>query len=483
MDHQQILNSKKGNGRISSIFLRFLQHPQQLIKFVIISGVIFLSSFVAFIFPIKYLGFFIALIIALGVLIIYLRVPPIGLLALIAGGMLVDFEIGTGTKTSINFVVILLPMLIGIWFIDRLIRKREIRFVPSLTSPPLLSLVIVSILAFGIGQFTWFFYARQAPILSQLGGLAIFLLSAGAFIFTANVIKNIKWLKSLTWLFIIVGTIIVLSRFIPILGRSIHQLLPSGATGSLFWLWMIAIAFSQFLINRDLSIVWRILLLGLVVATLYVAIVLGFGWKSGWIPALAAFGVITWLRFRRLRIVLLIGGLLLIGLVFSELIQTDQYSYITRLEAWKIILNEIVKVNPLFGLGPANYHFYTPLFPIMGYWVEFNSHNNYVDILAQIGIIGLFVFLWFAWEVWRLGWGLLKIDTGGFANAYVVGALGGLIGMLVAGMLGDWVIPFVYNVGMNGFRASVLGWVFLGGLVVIDRIYATKNQSSDQGTA
>jgi hypothetical protein len=472
-----------GNGRISSIFLRFMQHPHQLMKFVIISGVIFLSSVVAFIFPTKYLGFFIALIIACGLLIIYLRVPAIGLLALIAGGMLVDFEIGTGTSTSINLVVILLPMLIGIWFIDMLVRKRRVYFVPSRTNPPLVALVIVSILAFGIGQMTWFFYARQAPILSQLGGLAIFLLSAGAFIFTANVIKNIKWLKSLTWLFIIVGTIIVLSRLIPILGRSMHHLLPSGATGSLFWLWMIAIAFSQFLINRDLSIVWRILLLGLVVATLYVAIVLGFGWKSGWIPALAAFGVITWLRFRRLRIVLLIGGLVLIWLMSSELIQSDQYSYVTRLEAWKIILNEIVKVNPIFGLGPANYRFYTPLFPIMGYWVEFNSHNNYIDILAQIGVLGVIAFLWFAWEIWRLAWGLLKIDLGGFTNAYVVGALGGLVGMLVAGMLGDWVIPFVYNVGLSGFRASVLGWIFLGGLVVIHHIYTTKKKQADQGSA
>jgi hypothetical protein len=472
-----------GNGRISSIFLRFMQHPHQLMKFVIISGVIFLSSVVAFIFPTKYLGFFIALIIACGLLIIYLRVPAIGLLALIAGGMLVDFEIGTGTSTSINLVVILLPMLIGIWFIDMLVRKRRVYFVPSRTNPPLVALVIVSILAFGIGQMTWFFYARQAPILSQLGGLAIFLLSAGAFIFTANVIKNIKWLKSLTWLFIIVGTIIVLSRLIPILGRSMHHLLPSGATGSLFWLWMIAIAFSQFLINRDLSIVWRILLLGLIVATLYVALVLGFGWKSGWIPALAAFGVITWLRFRRLRIVLLIGGLVLIWLMSSELIQSDQYSYVTRLEAWKIILNEIVKVNPIFGLGPANYRFYTPLFPIMGYWVEFNSHNNYIDILAQIGVLGVIAFLWFAWEIWRLAWGLLKIDLGGFTNAYVVGALGGLVGMLVAGMLGDWVIPFVYNVGLSGFRASVLGWIFLGGLVVIHHIYTTKKKQADQGSA
>ena len=144
------------------------------------------------------------------------------------------------------------------------------------------------------------------------------------------------------------------------------------------------------------------------------------------------------------------------------------------------MLNEIVGVNPLLGLGPANYRFYTPLFPIMGYYVEFNSHNNYIDMLAQIGIMGLITFLWFAWTVFRLGWGLLKQNLDNFSQAYVAGALGGLVGMLVAGMLGDWVLPFVYNVGMRGFRASVLGWIFLGGLVVIERISVTEKIKSQQ---
>ena len=59
----------------------------------------------------------------------------------------------------------------------------------------------------------------------------------------------------------------------------------------------------------------------------------------------------------------------------------------------------------------------------------------------------------------------------GFAKAYVVGALGGLVGMLVAGGLVDWILPFVYNIGFTGFRASILPWIFLGGLISIEQIY------------
>jgi O-antigen ligase len=316
--------------------------------------------------------------------------------------------------------------------------------------------------------------------MSQLGGLAIFLLSAGAYILTANIITDIKWLKRLTLIFIVLTAGYILVRFVFQMDRSLGGWMPRGSTGSLLFIWMAALAFSQFLLNRDLKLIWRIALLGFVGVIFYVAIIGDFGWKSGWIPPLAAVGMVLWFRYPRLRIILGIGGVLAIWMISAELIQSDQYSYITRIEAWKIILNEIIKVNPLLGLGPANYRFYTPLFPIMGYYVEFNSHNNYIDILAQVGLLGLIAFLWFAWEVFRLGWGLLKQELDSFSQAYVAGALGGLVGMLVAGMLGDWVLPFVYNVGMRGFRSSVLGWIFLGGLVVIGRIAMAEKTNSLQ---
>jgi hypothetical protein len=84
-------------------------------------------------------------------------------------------------------------------------------------------------------------------------------------------------------------------------------------------------------------------------------------------------------------------------------------------------------------------------------------------IIAQTGLLGLACFLWFAWEVGWLGWRLQARMSAGFAQAYVYGALGGLASTLAAGMLADWVLPFVYNVDLSGFRASVMGWLFLGG--------------------
>jgi hypothetical protein len=54
--------------------------------------------------------------------------------------------------------------------------------------------------------------------------------------------------------------------------------------------------------------------------------------------------------------------------------------------------------------------------------------------------------------------------------------IGGIVGILVAAVLGDWFIPFIYNVGLRGFRSSALAWLFLGGLVALEQIF--KNNQS-----
>jgi O-antigen ligase len=180
-------------------------------------------------------------------------------------------------------------------------------------------------------------------------------------------------------------------------------------------------------------------------------------------------------------LVFILGGIVALTKLDSVnrlLLADNSYSLMTRLEAWRIVL-EIVKINPFLGLGPSNYYFYTPLFPILGYSVQFNSHNNYVDIIAQTGFLGLLCFFWLAGEIGLLGWNLReRVPQGSFARAYVYGALGGLAGSLAAAMLGDWLIPFVYNIGLAGFRASVLAWLFLGGLVVIESTFHNNRVSS-----
>jgi O-antigen ligase len=122
------------------------------------------------------------------------------------------------------------------------------------------------------------------------------------------------------------------------------------------------------------------------------------------------------------------------------------------------------------GLGPANYYQYTSMFSIMGYDVNFNSHNQYIDLLAQVGIFGTVVFLWLMAACAKAAWSIRNRASVGFNRAYAYCSIAAIVGMLWAGLHGDWVFPFVYNVGIDGFRASMLAWLFLGGLIAIEQI-------------
>jgi O-antigen ligase len=193
-------------------------------------------------------------------------------------------------------------------------------------------------------------------------------------------------------------------------------------------------------------------------------------------PAVLTVALVCVARAPRLIPVGLLGGAL-VGLALAPKVLEfamggdNEYSLFTRVEAWRI-MGEIIAVNPILGVGFANYYWYTPLYPILGYAVSFNSHNNYVDILAQTGVLGMICFLWFGWALGRYTWRLRQVARPGFEQAYVYGAFGGVVGTFACGMLGDWLLPFVYNIGYNGFRSSVLGWLFMGGVVALGQIIA-----------
>jgi O-antigen ligase len=409
--------------------------------------------------------------------LVLLRSPSLGLLILTVGGMLIPYVGPAGLNASLALVALMLALWIG----DMVIVRQRVEFTSSRTIWPLLALVVVALLSFIAGQFSWFSFARNAPLDAQAGGLAIFVLSAGAFVLVAHQIKDLRWLQAMVWVLLAFGTLFLAGRAIPFIRPLTTSIIQPHAVGGVFYAWFPALAFGQALFNRDLRPIWRIALLAMTALCLYVGLFLFFNWKSGWVPPLVAVAILAYLRSWRVGLTLgLLAVVPVLVIMLPELLASDSYSVSTRLDAW-IIMGEIIKVNPILGLGFGNYYWYTPLFRIRGWTVTFNSHNNYVDIVAQTGLAGLACFVWFFWEVGRLGWRLRERVPDGFAKAYVNSALAGLAATLVAAMLGDWVLSFVYNIGLAGFRTGVLAWMFLGGLVAIEHIYKDYQSGPETG--
>jgi O-antigen ligase len=381
--------------------------------------------------------------------------------------------------------------LIVLWLVEGIMR-RTLSVQKHPTTLPLVIFLIITVVSFVGGQITWFPNVPPAPIRAQLGGLGLFFFAAGAFWLGAFRVRHLSWLHIMLWTFFGIGAIWVFG-YLNLSTRSTVNFLfektSSGATGSVFWIWLIALASGQGLMNHQLNRWLRLALLVLVGCSLYMTLGLFRGWTSGWLPAVCGLGVVVWLSAPRLRpliVVAVIGIVVARGVALIDSIQNEgdnAYSVLSRIAAF-FTLWELIQYNPLLGFGPSNYYFYTPLFNILGYTnLNFNSHNNYVDLVAQTGFLGLGAFLWFAVVA---GYYTLKVSQrvpNGFPRAFAVSAFGAWVGTLVSGAFGDWFLPFVYNLGFAGFRSSVLAWLFLGCVIALDRLTASRARAAVASSA
>lgn len=452
------------------------EHRLLLQRAAIVLGVLGLSALFARGVSLSLVAALIVLPIGVAGMLAVLRWPQLGLVGLVPVSLLLGFG-----SDNMNPTVLAAVGLLGLWFFTLFLLRRPLRLpVPSIARP-LIFLLAWAVVAFVIGLLPWF-PTPQAPIDAQIGGLMVFVISAGIFLMAATLINDLRWLQALVFGFLALGAVYIVTIQGPRPLRFIAWSFPWGATSCLFYIWLVAHSFSQAAFNRRLHPALRAGLGLLCLYTLYLLFVMLYDWKSGWIPAFTVIGVILALNSPRMAIVMGLAGLVAAPFVVADLLAGDEYSYLTRMDALVLIFQMIMR-NPISGLGMANYYHYTPLFPIRGYAVNFNSHNQYVDLVAQTGVIGLGLYLWFFVELALFSLDLWRRRMDDFSRAYVNACIGGLAAMVLAGLLGDWVLPFVYNVGLVGMRSSLMGWLFLGGMVALAQIWAPTWAAQDWADA
>ncbi len=459
-----------------------------LIPAAVIGGGLLLAIALAFRPSIAFVALLVA---AFGGLMVW-QDEGYGWLAIIVGGLLVSAGLGTGTESELNLAFLLVPAMFGIWVVKGLL-DGSLHIMRSPVMSALIFFIVATSLSLAASSILWNPFAELAPFNTRVAAWGLYVFSALALITVAHQINDVRWLKWFVAAFVTIAGIQAVARIFPQLAP-VAQFYPNGSTGSLFWVWLVVMSGSQSIFNRSMDWRLRVLLGILTIATIYAQVHPDARhWASGWIPVISAVICLVFLVNPRIGIIV---GLLATGYWLTTMYQTDfttrptvdlleltsgqtletlvlfsddQYSFISRIAAWQIILQKIFLNSPIFGVGPANYYFYTPQFPIFGWYVKFNSHNQFVDILAQTGVLGMIGFIWFFGAISAVGWKLRSIVTDDFERAYVFGCLAGLGGTLVACVLGDWFLPFPYNVGVAGFRSSIIAWIFLGGLLMLKR--------------
>lgn len=426
----------------------------------------------------RWLGLITAVVGAIAIL----QQPMLGLASLIVVAQVIPISFSTGTAVTLNLAVFVIPLLMVMWLL-RLWRLRSLQMQRSRTMTPLVLFLVGGLFSLLIGNVTWepLVSRSQGFLLVQLAQWAIFAFSVMAFWLMGSLITNLEWLKRLTWLYLTIAGGIALFAVVPP-AAPLLRLSTGVASNAAFWTLLVGVSGGQLAFNRKLSTYQKLLLVVILLAAMRITFFDQRQATSLWIGVAVGIGMLFWFRFPRWRPVI---GISLLVLALLGLLVPTVYNFAGGDVEWQrsggsrlVLIKRVVDVtmrNPITGLGPAAYRRYAAMEPLAygrAFWLvpTVNSHNNYVDLFAQVGILGLAFFCWFAWELARLGIRLRQRFPQGFSAGYVNGMLATGMASLVVMVFADWILPFVYNIGFPGFQASVLIWLFLGGLVALDNM-------------
>jgi O-antigen ligase len=412
-----------------------------------------------------------ALLIPLAILIL-MRHLQWGFLLLVPLAFLVDVALGTRTSVKLNATYLFTALLLGAWLLKMLVVDKRLRLAPSPVNLPALLFLGASTLAWIASFLPWVPLANaKASLAAQFGGHMIYALSIGTTLMVMNVLQSKRLVQIFTWMYLAFGIIYVLVQVIPWSFEYVVAWFVDAHYGNtVFWTLTAALAMAMGLFHQELTKSARG---GLMMAA---SMVIVFGllkrpeWISGWLPPIIAVVILLWLKNWRLGLVItLLASLALFQPAtnfINQRVNTDvqQWSTFTRFATWSIVF-ELIKVNPITGLGPGNYPFYTLLYRIVGnvFW-RFNTHNNYFDIALQYGLLGLGLFAWMVAAIFKMALNVRKKALDGFSQAFANAMVAGLIAILISGVFADWFLPFVYNIGLPGFQSSIFLWLFCGGL-------------------
>jgi hypothetical protein len=405
------------------------------------------------------------------------RVKPryVPILVLFAAAF-IPFSLPTGTESRL---VISLALTIGflvVWVARSLITERSFSFVPSPINKPLVAFSCATVvsLGWGIALRDPGLYIWPSFPMVQLASGAVMIMLPVALLMVVNFVDDTRLLKVMVALMLVAG----------VLGLPKQYRLVSAPvnTDGLYTMWIVALSFGQAFFNRKLPIWLRGSLLLLGGLWVYWGFGLNISWVAGWLPVLFCIGLIVFLRSKPLFICLFVAVAVLVAVHQQYYLHTvipneENQSLFTRMDAWTVNWS-VTKNHLLFGTGPAGYAvYYVNEFPNRA----MASHNNFLDVLSQTGIVGMGLFMWFFIELGRIGLGLLRrlSGRGDFEQALAVSTFAGTLGALIMMGFGDWVIPFAYTQTIAGFAHAAYTWLFMGAMVALSRVVQPASERSE----
>ncbi len=157
---------------------------------------------------------------------------------------------------------------------------------------------------------------------------------------------------------------------------------------------------------------------------------------------------------------------------------TKDYSLRRRFATWKFT-TMIIKDYPILGSGLGTFKYnslnYQANFFDQGenrslypYGIADKAHNEYLQLGAEIGILGLGIFLWIVITYFNYGIKLLKRIEDKYKQGIIIGLMGGIVAVL---------IDAIFGFPLHLPATLVLFWLFIGLIVSLNH---SENHSGQE---
>jgi O-Antigen ligase len=212
-------------------------------------------------------------------------------------------------------------------------------------------------------------------------------------------------------------------------------------------------------------------LLLLTVAPAIYGVVLGKAFYYSYVAASSA--VICWLQARRLVLIAapLVLAVYVVAVPLSsnslmpsfveDLVETETQQQSIGGEAgrWQLIEDGlgIWSRSPIFGVGPGNNYPYMLRYSTLG-----TAHNQYINVLMELGVVGFVCLALFASQALRVGLRLWRTAREPAHHKLALAWLGLFSAMLTGGFFGDFMLPSIRNGGLELFAYFYVQWILLG---------------------
>lgn len=358
---------------------------------------------------------------------------------------------------------LLLGFLAVLW-IGRGIITGDVRLRRSALTLPMVLLLIVSAVSLltnnlfrGVRELLF-----HQMLITQVAEVGLLAFSVWAFFMASSVLDDERWIRRIFAPVVILGCSVAVGQI-------------TGGNLPLPFLW------GNFLMAAAIAFVYSRLLfsslttrqkvgLSALMALLTAGVFVDASWISGWIACIGVVLVVSWLRSKPLAVGLaacmLIALFVYPGVYYSIHEESASGGDFDRFVIWRDAFLMVWSVNPLLGVGPGNYHPYV-------YWhntiwfgdtTYTTAHSNYAQMFAELGLLGLAVFIWvIVAGIWS---GVRASRISAPEHKWLgVSAAALVSGMAAASVFGDYLFPSRGNNGIATFGTTAYTWLILGAAV------------------